>query len=140
MDHNRYQEQISQLIDNELPGKESPGLFAHLSTCSDCREFFSESMQLRSKLSSAPVPSSTTNVEHNPWSSSHIRRDQGRRSPLQLNSRRAVAKRQLPAIALMLFMFVVGGLLFSTKVEVLPPQENATAPIGISSPDNFFKR
>ncbi len=136
MDHTRYQEQISQLIDNELPGNESPGLFVHLSVCQECRGFFYESMQLRSRLSSAPVPSLTTYAEHNPWSSSHVRREPSRRTFAEFNSSSKGTAGQFPAIALMLLMLVVGGLLFSTKVEIQRPQESTALINGITSPEN----
>jgi len=45
-----YQEQISQLIDNELDDGEAIGLYGHMSTCRDCREFHRSSLQLRSML------------------------------------------------------------------------------------------
>jgi hypothetical protein len=50
MDHINYQEQISQFIDNELPEKDSPAFFAHLSMCEKCREFLQEALRLRSQL------------------------------------------------------------------------------------------
>ena len=45
-----YQEQVSQLIDNELEEQESPAMFAHLSTCAECRGFLHTSLRLRSGL------------------------------------------------------------------------------------------
>lgn len=49
----QYQMHIGQLLDHELPEKESPVLFAHLSACSECRDFFQASMQVRAELMSA---------------------------------------------------------------------------------------
>jgi anti-sigma factor RsiW len=50
MTHNDYQEQISQLIDAELDNTEQQTLFAHLSECAECREFFNSMLALRSSL------------------------------------------------------------------------------------------
>ncbi len=51
-----YQEQASRLVDNELGEHESPTLFAHLSTCRECRRFLHATLQLRSGLQEqAPV-------------------------------------------------------------------------------------
>jgi anti-sigma factor RsiW len=45
-----YQEQISQLVDNELGERESPALFAHLGTCEVCRRFLHTTLRLRAEL------------------------------------------------------------------------------------------
>ncbi|MEK9139243.1 MAG: zf-HC2 domain-containing protein, partial [Bacteroidota bacterium] len=45
-----YQEQVSQLIDNELGERESPALFGHLSMCAECRGFLHTTFRLRSGL------------------------------------------------------------------------------------------
>ena len=136
MDHIHYQEEISQFIDNELPENESPELFAHLSTCPECRGFFNESLQLKSRLTSISVPSIPANSKGNLWNSSHIRRESALRGLSQFNSRPDSTIRQLPVIVLMLFMLVVGGLLFSTKVEVQHPQEHMANTSGLSPLEN----
>ncbi len=48
-----YQMQIGQLLDHELSEKESPVLFAHLSVCPECRDFFRVSLQVRAELMNA---------------------------------------------------------------------------------------
>jgi predicted anti-sigma-YlaC factor YlaD len=40
MDCTGYQQSISKLRDGELPSGESAGVFLHLSTCVECREFY----------------------------------------------------------------------------------------------------
>ncbi len=50
MNHLQYQEQISQLVDNELAEGKSRALFAHLSTCKECRQFLQDGMRLRTGL------------------------------------------------------------------------------------------
>ena len=49
----QYQMQICQLLENELRGEESSALFTHLSACSECRDFFRVSLQVRAELMSA---------------------------------------------------------------------------------------
>jgi anti-sigma factor RsiW len=122
MDHLHYQEQISQLIDNELAENDSPKLFSHLSECTECREFLQETFQLRSKLtvSHPPVPTAAKLAEWRSISQPAYQADiQKPFVPF-----RARPQQQLPAIALMLFMLVLGGLLLSTKVDVQRPQHN----------------
>jgi hypothetical protein len=45
-----YQEQASQLVDNELGERESPALFVHLGTCNECRGFLHLTLRLRTGL------------------------------------------------------------------------------------------
>jgi len=55
-----YQEQVSQLVDNELGEREPPALFAHLSTCDECRRFLHTTLRLRAGLQEdAPVLASS---------------------------------------------------------------------------------
>ena len=54
MDCNEYQEQISQFLDRELPADATPGMFAHLSVCTRCREFMQATLSVRSALASEP--------------------------------------------------------------------------------------
>lgn len=45
-----YQEEVSQYVDRELGERESANLFGHLGTCSVCREFLKEVLELRSQI------------------------------------------------------------------------------------------
>lgn len=47
MDCETKQEQVSLLIDGELPEADQVGLFRHLEDCSDCRFFFHSMVRLR---------------------------------------------------------------------------------------------
>lgn len=60
MTHDQFQEQISQLVDNDLREEESPPLFTHLASCHECREFLRSCLRLKSGLTadSFPVPAS----------------------------------------------------------------------------------
>ena len=131
MDHNQYQEQISQLVDNELSGRRSPKLFAHLSTCGECRQFLQKSLQLRSRIVATPPPELSAKLRHSTWNSrvSHGLRITSIIVPT--SSRAAQLQMQLPAFVLMLFMLIVGGLLFSTKVEIQRPQESISSTSGL---------
>jgi hypothetical protein len=46
----RYQEKVSQLIDNELGERESPSLFGHLGLCEECRRFLQTNLRIRSGM------------------------------------------------------------------------------------------
>ena len=59
MDHQSFQEQISQFMDNELPKEQQQALFRHLSECELCREFFSDTKTIHDtvkELAYDPVP------------------------------------------------------------------------------------
>jgi predicted anti-sigma-YlaC factor YlaD len=50
MNCENYQRQISQLLDNELSRGDWSTLFAHLTTCNECRMFFESSMRLSATI------------------------------------------------------------------------------------------
>jgi anti-sigma factor RsiW len=54
---------ISMMIDNECPEEELQGLFVHLGTCSPCRRFYRESMDLRTRLHQDCIPSVSSSVD-----------------------------------------------------------------------------
>lgn len=123
MDHIHYQEQASQFIDMELEDQDATSLFSHLSVCPECREFLKESLQLRSRMAHSVVSTLPQGVASLEWAT--IANNKSRKlSHISLNSS---AQRKtagpLPAIVFLLFMFVVGGLLFSTRIEIQRPQE-----------------
>ena len=46
----KFQEEISQYIDNALPEEAAPGLFEHMSGCSSCRDFMGTTLTMRTVL------------------------------------------------------------------------------------------
>lgn len=50
MTHEFFQEQISVFVDHELAREAEVELFSHLSTCKDCRDYFTAVLKLRSSL------------------------------------------------------------------------------------------
>ena len=59
-----YQMLIGQVLDHELSEKESPVLFAHLSVCPACRDFFRVSLQVRTELMNAETISAPDILDH----------------------------------------------------------------------------
>ena len=123
MDHTYFQEQISQFIDNELAEHDAPDLFAHLSACKVCREFLKESLQLRSRMTHSVGPTSPQSLHSLDWAV-FANKEPHKHGHVSFNSstQRNTAG-PLPAIAFLLFMFVVGGLLFSTRIEIQRPSD-----------------
>ncbi len=113
MNHAEYQEQVSLHVDGVLDDKSTASLFAHLADCEECRSLLRMAMHLREHMSEqdlATVPSSL---------------DQ--RILVSLPARRRTAKGPawyapvwftrisvpLPAAASIVFLIIVGSLLFS---------------------------
>lgn len=107
MTHDEYQEQISQLIDGELEGKQQPALFTHLSACRECQGFLNSTIYLRSTIATCtmPVPQSLD-----------LKMQSSLLTPLvyQLNTR-PVAFR-LALAASIAFILLMGSLLFGTQL------------------------
>ncbi len=75
MDHTHYQELTSQFIDRELGAEDDRKLFAHLSTCDECRGFLKEALLLQGDiLGTKPSqtlstrPADTVHVLRTAWS------------------------------------------------------------------------
>jgi anti-sigma factor RsiW len=55
MNCERYQEDASQFMDGLLEASEQARLFAHLSSCSDCRSFLASSVRVREVIGKDPA-------------------------------------------------------------------------------------
>jgi anti-sigma factor RsiW len=112
MTHNEHQQRISLYVDNELNDKESSELFAHLAGCSECRTYMKIGMRVRSQIANeelADVPRSldrrvlasvaraNATLERRTWY-----------SPVWF-TRISIP---LPAAASIVFLLIVGSLLF----------------------------
>lgn len=125
MDHIHYQEQASQFIDTELRDQDAPSLFSHLSVCAECREFLKESLHLRSRMTHSVGPTSPQSL-HSPDWAVFANKEPHKHGHVSFNlSTQRNTAGPLPAIAFLLFMFVVGGLLFSTRIEIQRPSDYA---------------
>jgi anti-sigma factor RsiW len=112
MTHIEFQQSISLYIDNALNDKESSDLFAHLAECSECRTFMKISMRVRSQIANEELSDVPQTLD---------------RRVLASVARENVALKQrtwyspvwftrisipLPAAASILFLIIVGSLLF----------------------------
>ena len=52
MNHESYQQQVSQLVDDELDESLEQDLFVHLGSCIECRDFLKSSWQIQSDIHS----------------------------------------------------------------------------------------
>jgi len=63
MKHDEYRELVSEYIDGEMRESDAEGLFRHLSTCGECRDFLKDSLELRSKILDEVLLARTTVTE-----------------------------------------------------------------------------
>ncbi len=128
MTHDEYQEQISQFIDGELGEQFQPGLFAHLSTCAECRRFLNSTLALRSKLATLldPIPAGLDLRMQNTFATTPV---------YGLNAQPAAFR--LALAASIAFILLMGSLLFGPQILTtqqmpmsngsqgfVPPQQN----------------
>lgn len=122
MTHTEYQQHISLYIDNVLNDKDSAELFAHLAVCNECRTYLKISMRVHGHLASeeladvsqsldrrvlATVARENAALNRNTWL-----------SPVWF-TRISIP---LPAAASIVFLLIVGCLLFSPLLSPEHPQ------------------
>jgi len=126
MNHDRYFELINLYDDNELADKASVELFTHLSTCETCREFMKAAMLVRSHITSQALAEVPTSLDHRVLAGV-------RREPTPMGEKKRWFEPvwftrisiPLPAAASIIFLVIVGSLLFSPLLlrEERPPQQ-----------------
>ena len=113
MNHDSYQEQVSLYVDGVLGDKASASLFAHLADCEECRSLLKVSMRLREHVAEQELETTPSSLDQ--------------RILVSLPARRRTAKGPawyapvwftrisvpLPAAASIVFLIIVGSLLFS---------------------------
>ena len=126
MNHERYFEFINLYIDNQLGDRESAELFGHLGTCEACREFMKVTMRVRSHIAGQELAEVPSALDHRVLAS--VRREaaavRGKKrwfEPVWF-TRISIP---LPAAASIIFLVIVGSLLFSPLLlhEEKPRQE-----------------
>jgi anti-sigma factor RsiW len=117
MNHDRYFEFINLYIDNHLGDRESAELFAHLGMCEACREFMRTTMQVRSHIASQELAEVPLTLDHRVLAS--VRREaaatRGKKrwfEPVWF-TRISIP---LPAAASIVFLLIIGSLLFSPMI------------------------
>jgi len=126
MDHERCFEFINLHIDNQLGDRGSSELFAHLGTCEACREFMRTTMQVRSHIASRELAEVPLTLDRRILAS--VRREAGTVRGKKRWFEPVWFTRisiPLPAAASIIFLVIVGSLLFSPLLlhEEKPRQE-----------------
>ena len=74
MNHEHYQQLVSEFIDREINAGDEQELFTHLNSCGECREFLKATLNLQGQIFEkkpthivSPRPSRTGNVMRTIW-------------------------------------------------------------------------
>jgi anti-sigma factor RsiW len=123
MNHERYFEFINLYIDNQLGDRESAELFAHLGTCEACREFMKATMRVRSYIAGQELAEVPSALDYRVLASvrreaAAVREKKSWFAPVWF-TRISIP---LPAAASIIFLAIVGSLLFSPLLSQQPPQ------------------
>jgi anti-sigma factor RsiW len=126
MNHERYFEFINLYVDNRLGDKASAELFAHLGSCERCRELMKATMLIRSHIGSQELAQVPAALDHRILASvrreaATVREKRKWFEPVWF-TRISIP---LPAAASIIFLVIVGSLLFSPLLlhEEKPRQE-----------------
>jgi anti-sigma factor RsiW len=114
MNHERYFEFINLYIDNQLGDRESAELFGHLGTCEACREFMKVTMRVRSHIAGQELAEVPSALDHRVLASvrreaAAVREKKSWFAPVWF-TRISIP---LPAAASIIFLTIVGSLLFA---------------------------
>jgi anti-sigma factor RsiW len=125
-----YEEQISALIDHELKDEETGMLFAHLSTCRNCRHSLQFGLDLRSDLAEEISPMAPKELDEKILKQTRLAhrssRDRGA-IPFRLWTGRI--SMPVPVAAVILVFLIAGSLMVSsmTKQSPMPPEGRVEA-------------
>jgi len=126
MNHERYFQFINLYIDSQLGDRQSAELFAHLGTCEACREFMRMTMRVRSHIASQELAEVPLTLDRRVLASvrreaAAVREKKSWFAPIWF-TRISIP---LPAAASIIFLAIVGSLLFSPLLlhEEKPRQE-----------------
>lgn len=118
-----YQMQIGQVLDHELSEKESPDLFAHLSICLACRDFFRVSLQVGAELMNAETISAPDVLDDRMRAAGLIPKEQPTLRRTSIWDLRIVFP--LPAAASIALLLIIGSLFLAPMLlhDQSPRQE-----------------
>ena len=120
MNHQNYQERTSLYVDNALNDKESAKLFAHLSRCNDCRAFMKLTLRVHTHIAEEELAEVPLSLDRRVLASVATRSGQAERRAWYAPVWFTRISIPLPAAASILFLIIVGSLLFSPILSQEP--------------------
>ena len=132
MNHQTYQDLISLYIDNALSDKESTKLFAHLSRCDECRVFVKAGLVVRTHMAEEELAEVPPSLDRRVLSSVMTRSDETMQGAWYAPVWFTRISIPLPAAASIVFLIIVGSLLFS-PILAQEPQHRTEIPAPLAS-------
>ena len=141
MNHKPFQERISLYVDNALEDKESAKLFAHLSRCDDCREFMRMTLRVQTHIAEEELAEVPVSLDRRVLSDVPMKSTEARRRTWFAPVWFTRISIPLPAAASILFLIIVGSLLFSPILTQEPqPRTEIPAPLVSKIPSSLQKQ
>ncbi len=132
MNHESYQERISLYVDNALNDKDTAKLFAHLSRCADCREFMKLTAGVHAQIAEEELAEVSLSLDRRVLASVVAASDRSERRLWYAPVWFTRISIPLPAAASILFLIIVGSLLFSPILSQ-GPQRQTEIPASLMS-------
>lgn len=123
MNHTEHQERISLYIDGALSDKESAELFAHLSACDECRMFMKIILSVHSQIGDEELQDVPASLDRRVLASAARENSEARRRNWYAPVWFTRVSIPVPAAASILFLIIVGSLLFSPLLSPQPVQQ-----------------
>ncbi len=141
MTHDDYQQHISLYVDHALNDKESSRLFAHLAGCSDCRTFMQIAMRVRSQIANEELAELPRSLDSRVLSTVARGKAAAARRAWYAPVWFTRISIPLPAAASLVFLIIVGSLLFSPLLvqeshqrPEIPPELLSKIPSSLQRP------
>jgi anti-sigma factor RsiW len=132
MNHEPYQQRISLYVDNALNDKETAKLFAHLSRCAHCRAFMKLTVGVHAHIAEEELAEVPHALDRRVLTSVATASDRSERRPWYAPIWFTRISIPLPAAASILFLIIVGSLLFS-PILAQEPQQQTEIPASLIS-------
>jgi anti-sigma factor RsiW len=132
MNHEPYQQRISLYVDNALNDKDTAKLFAHLARCTDCRAFMKSTVSVHAHIAEEELAEVPLSLDRRVLASVATASDQSERRPWYAPMWFTRISIPLPAAASILFLIIVGSLLFS-PILAQEPQHQTEIPASLMS-------
>jgi anti-sigma factor RsiW len=123
MNHETHQELISLYIDNTLNDKESAELFAHLAGCNECRDFMKVTMRVHAHIVEEELAEVPLSLDRRVLGSVGKKSAELKPSSWYTPVWFTRVSIPVPAAASILFLIIVGSLLFSPLLASQPVQQ-----------------
>ncbi|MCX6143370.1 MAG: zf-HC2 domain-containing protein [Ignavibacteriales bacterium] len=132
MNHENFQQRISLYVDNALSDTDTATLFAHLSRCAECREFMRLTLGVHAYIAEEELAEVPLSLDRRVLASVAMASDQPERRPWYAPMWFTRISIPLPAAASILFLIIVGSLLFS-PILAQEPQHQTEIPASLIS-------